>query len=137
MERQHQIKRTLAAPDSIDAIRRLLAEGTHASRSALVHATCKHFGFVDARGRAQTAGCVKALRELEHAGHFLLPAAGPRGRRPGQLGSARRLGVPVAMSPIEFMQRLAAPIQRPQLHPPITTLRLSIQAVGCPNWVGP
>jgi hypothetical protein len=95
MERQHQIKRTLAAPESIDAVRRLLAEGMHANRSALVHATCNHFGFVDARGRAQTAGCVKALRELEHAGHFVLPAAGPRGRRRGQLGSARRLGVPV------------------------------------------
>ena len=96
MERQHQIKRTLAAPKSIDAVRRLLAEGTHANRSALVHALCEHFGFVDARGRAQVAGCVKALRELEHAGHFKLPAAGPRGRRPGQLGSARRLGVPVS-----------------------------------------
>lgn len=95
MERQHQIKRTLATPESIDAVRRLLADGMHANRSALVHATCKHFGFVDARGRAQTSGCGKALRELEHAGHFVLPAAGPRGRRPGQLGSARRLGVPV------------------------------------------
>ena len=95
MERQHQIKRTLAAPESIVAIRRLLVDDLHASRSALVRATCKHFGFVDARGRAQTAGCVKALRELEHAGHFVLPAAGPRGRRPGQLGSARRLNAPV------------------------------------------
>lgn len=93
MERQHQIKRTLATPESIEAIRRLLADGAHANRSALVHATCKHFGFVDVRGRAQTAGCVKALRELERAGHFVLPAAGPRGRRRGQLGSARRLGV--------------------------------------------
>jgi hypothetical protein len=95
MERQHQIKRTLATPESIEAIRRLLADGTHADRTALVQATCKHFGFVDARGREQTAGCVKALRELEHAGHFVLPAAGPRGRRRGQVGSARRLGVPV------------------------------------------
>lgn len=95
MERQHQIKRTLAAPEAIDAVQRLLADGVHTSRSALVHATCSHFGFVDARGRAQTAGCVKALRELELAGHFTLPAAGPRGRRPGQLGSARRLHAPV------------------------------------------
>lgn len=95
MERQHQIKRTLAAPEAIDAVQRLLAGGVHASRSALVHATCSHFGFVDALGRAQTAGCVKALRELEQAGHFVLPAAGPRGRRPGQIGSARRLNAPV------------------------------------------
>ena len=95
MERQHQIKRTLATPESIEAIRRLLADGLHASRSALVSAACEHFGFVDARGRAQIAGCVKALRELEHAGHFALPAAGRRGRRRGQLGCARRLGEPV------------------------------------------
>jgi hypothetical protein len=30
----------------------------------------------------------------------------------------------LAMSPIEFMQRLAAPVRRPQLHPPITALQL-------------
>lgn len=95
MERQHQIKRTLSTPESIEVIRRLLAGGMHAKRSALVHATCSHFGFADARGRAQTAGCVKALRELEQAGHFALPAAGPRGRRRGQVGAARRLGKPV------------------------------------------
>ena len=95
MERQHQIKRTLATPESIEVIRRLLGDGGHANRAALVRATCEHFGFVDARGRAQSAGCVKALRELEHAGHFALPVAGPRGRRRGQAGSPRRLGAPV------------------------------------------
>jgi hypothetical protein len=95
MERQHQIKRTLSTPESIEVIRRLLADGRHADRPAFVRATCRHFGFVDGRGRAQIAGCVKALRELEHAGHFALPAAGRRGRRPGQVGSARRLGEPV------------------------------------------
>jgi hypothetical protein len=95
MERQHQIKRTLSAPESIEMIRRLLAEGAHSNRAALVQATCSQFGFVDARGRTQSAGCVKALRELEHAGHFALPPAGSGGRRPGQAGSARRLGQPV------------------------------------------
>jgi hypothetical protein len=95
MERQHQIKRTLSAPESIEMIRRLLAESAHSNRAALVQATCSQFGFVDARGRAQTAGCVKALRELEHAGHFALPAPGAGGRRRGQVGSARRLEQPV------------------------------------------
>lgn len=95
MERQHQIKRTLSAPESIEVIRRLLAEDAHSNRAALVQATCRQFGFVDARGRAQTAGCVKALRELEHAGHFALPAGGSGGRRLGQVGRARRLGQPV------------------------------------------
>lgn len=95
MERQHQIKRTLSAPESIEVIRRLLAEDAHSNRAALVQATCRQFGFVDARGRVQTAGCVKALRELEHAGHFALPAGGSGGRRLGQVGRARRLGQPV------------------------------------------
>ena len=76
-------------------IRRLVAEGAHANRAALVQATCSQFGFVDARGHAQTAGRVKALRELEQAGHFTLPASGCGGRRAGQTGSARRLGHPV------------------------------------------
>lgn len=95
MEQQNQIKRTLASPESIEVIRRLLADGTHGSRKSFARATCGHFGFVDARGRAQTAGCVKALCELERSGHFQLPAPGRSGRRRGQAGSARRLGQPV------------------------------------------
>jgi hypothetical protein len=95
MESQHQIKRTLATPESIVVIRQLLAEGTHANRASLARATCARFGFTDARGRAQTAGCVKALRELANSGHFELPTPGPGGRRPGDAGSARRLGEPV------------------------------------------
>lgn len=96
MERQHQIKRTLSTPESITVIRGLLAEGAHASRSSLARATCEHFGFVDARGRLQSGGCVKALRELEQSGHFVLPPAAAVGRPKGKLGSARRLGEPVA-----------------------------------------
>src|SRR4249920_3998734 len=95
MELQHQIKRTLSTPESIAVIRGLLADARHANRSSLARATCRHFGFVDARGRAQTAGCVKALRELERSGRFELPAAGARGNREGQAKSARRLGEPV------------------------------------------
>lgn len=84
MEEQNQIKRTLATPESIEAIRRLLADGTHANRTSLSQATCEHFGFLDAFGRAQTAGCVKALRKLERAGHFTLPAVIEVGPRQGQ-----------------------------------------------------
>jgi hypothetical protein len=93
MEEQRQIKRTLATPESIEAIRRLLADGTHASRTSLSQATCEHFGFLDAFGRAQTAGCVKALRELERAGQFTLPAVIESGRGKGK--TARRLDAPV------------------------------------------
>jgi hypothetical protein len=93
MEQQHQIKRTLATPESIDVIQRLLAADAQASRTSLAKATCDHFGFLDARGRAQTAGCVKALRELERSGHFELPAPGPTGGSKAK--TARRLGQPV------------------------------------------
>jgi hypothetical protein len=93
MEQQNQIKRTLATPESIEVIRRLLAEDAQASRSSLAKATCAHFGFLDARGRAQTAGCIKALRELQRSGHFELPAPGPSGS--GKVKTARRLGQPV------------------------------------------
>lgn len=64
MEKQNQIKRTLEETGSIETIRRLLADGEHASRSSLAEAACQHFGFLDPRMRTQTAGCVKALREL-------------------------------------------------------------------------
>lgn len=93
MEKQHQIKRTLAQSDAIEAICSLLDSRADSTRSAFVGAVCGHFGFVDARGKAQTSGCIKALRELERGGHFVLPSARPRvsveGRRP------RRLGQPV------------------------------------------
>src|SRR6202171_835466 len=95
MEKQSQIKRTLAQPSAIEAIRGLLNSGVHETRSSVAEAVCRHFDFVDARGRAQTAGCVKALRELERAGHFALPAVHNRG---GTGKSARRLDEPVAMA---------------------------------------
>ncbi len=75
MEKQNDIKRTLSLQGSIEAIRGLLGSEGVRNRSALAEAVCKHFGFFDARGRSQSAGCGKALRELERAGHFVLPAA--------------------------------------------------------------
>ena len=93
METQNQIKRTLSQPESIESIRRLLADGSHASRSSLTQATCGEFGFFDARGHAQSAGCIKALRELEQAGHFVLPGVALSGRGKGK--TARRLDAPV------------------------------------------
>ena len=93
MEKQNDIKRTLAQRGAIEIVRRLLDDDEHANRSSLARAVCQHFGFLDARRRAQTAGCVKALRELERAGHFVLPVAT---RRSGTAKSARRLDQPVA-----------------------------------------
>jgi len=93
MEKQNQIKRVLAQPESIEAVRRLLESNAHQSRSALAGAVCRQFGFFDPRGGEQSSGCVKALRELERAGHFALPA--PRQGWSGKSRQARRLGKPV------------------------------------------
>jgi hypothetical protein len=93
VEVQNQIKRVLSEQSSIEIIRGLLSEDAYGYRSAFADAVCQHFGFHDARGRVQRSGCIKALRELERAGHFVLPAASPRGAKGAR--SARRLGVPV------------------------------------------
>ena len=93
MEVQSQIKRTLSEPDSIKIVRGLLSEDGDAYRSTFADAVCRRFGFHDARGRVQRSGCMVALRELERAGHFVLPAASARGAKGAR--SARRLDVPV------------------------------------------
>jgi hypothetical protein len=93
MDAQNEIKRTLKQETSIEVIRGLLTQKEHKSRAAVAESVCRHFGFFDARQRTQTAGCVKALRELERAGHFVLPAATSRG---GTAKTARRLDQPVA-----------------------------------------
>ena len=74
MEKQRQIERTLEQPDSIESIRELLGCSAHSRRTALADAACRHFGFFDSRGATQVSGCAKALRELERAGQFVLPA---------------------------------------------------------------
>ena len=75
MEKQNQVKRTLEQPASMEAIRAILARNEHANRSSLVKAVCGTFGLLDSRGGPQFGGCSKALRELERAGHFVLPAS--------------------------------------------------------------
>ena len=74
MHTQNQIKRTLSEPTSIERVRGLLKNGEILHRSHVAAIVCQRFGFYDARGREQSGGCVKALRELEAAGHFVLPA---------------------------------------------------------------
>jgi hypothetical protein len=91
MNTQNQIKRSLSETTSVEYVRGLLESNEILHRNELAEVVCEHFGFYDARGHVQRGGCVKALRELEAAGHFVLPAALTRpGRR-----SPRRLNEPV------------------------------------------
>ena len=92
MDTQNQIKRTLSYPDSIAYLRQLLEGRPFRHRTEVAKAVCEQFGFYDPRGRPQCGGCIKALRQLEAAGHIVLPVAA--GKRAGP-GPPRGLPAPV------------------------------------------
>ncbi len=75
MERQNQIKQTLAQPANLEYLCGLIGTGEHTTRKSFILAVCEHFGFYDTCGQVQYGGCIKALRELEAAEHFVLPPA--------------------------------------------------------------
>jgi hypothetical protein len=91
MNTQSVIKRTLAQPESITVIRQILETNAELSRSSIAERVCEQLGLFNARGRPQRSGCLKALRELERAGHFVLPSA----RRCPKRSAPRRLNAPV------------------------------------------
>ena len=88
---QNQIKKTLSESSGIKFIRGLLESNQFPNRTALSLSLCEHFKFFDVCGKAQQAGCVKALRVLEAEGHFTLPKAS---WIPGKR-TQKRLEVPV------------------------------------------
>lgn len=91
MNTQNQIKRTLSQPEAIEYIRGLLDNNKCKHRNELASVLCEQYNLHDARGQEQTGGCLKALRELEAVGNFVLPVAR---RKPGP-SSPRRLENPV------------------------------------------
>jgi len=94
MNTQNLIKQTLAQPESITTILMILEENEGVSRSAIAVRVCERFELFNTRGKPQRAGCMKALRELEHAGQIVLP-------------TPRRC--PVTISP----KRLKGPVEAP------------------------
>ena len=73
---QNQIKRALSQPPAIAYVTGLLHDGGEfVNRTELADFLCEEFDFRDVRGHSQRHGCLKALRELETAGHFTLPEA--------------------------------------------------------------
>ena len=82
METQNQIKRTLSQPEAIEYVRSILSITQNITRTELANQLCDKFGFFDPRGERQSAGCRKALRELERKKHIVLPQPGNlRGKR--------------------------------------------------------
>ena len=75
MEHQNQILQTLRAPESQARLERIVAQEALNNRAAVGRRVCAEFGFVDARGSAQLAGCLKALNTLHKAGRIALPAS--------------------------------------------------------------
>ncbi len=90
---QNQIKRTLSKPANIEYIRHLLENEGILHRTDLATRACKQFEFYDARDQLQISGCAKALRQLERAGHIILP--GVSRERAKKL--SRRLPEPVSL----------------------------------------
>jgi hypothetical protein len=78
MEIQSQIKRTLSAPENIELVSALLKTDYAGPRprTDLANEVCQRLGFIDALGKTQSSTCLKALRDLEAAGHFVLPEGG-------------------------------------------------------------
>ena len=92
MKTQNQIKRALSEPGAIEYVAELLKVNDFGHRTALADFLCERFEFYDTRNRVQRDGCLKALRELEAAGHYTLPVAqGKKGPN-----TPRRLNEPVA-----------------------------------------
>ena len=91
METQNQIKRTLSQPEAIKQINSILDDNDNIKRTKLADLLCDQFGFFDPRGERQRCGCLKALRELEQKGWFVLPKSC---HTPGKI-QPRRLAEPV------------------------------------------
>ena len=102
MKPQNQIKRTLSKDSNIEYVRSLLESNEFLNRSRLAEAVCEQFDLHDALGKKQVGGCMKALRKLEAAGHFVLPERKTTVCVPG---SARRLSEPVAL-PLDVPTRV-------------------------------
>ena len=106
---QNQIKRTLSTPANIETIRQLLANEDIRHRTDVAIRACKQFNFTDARGQLQVSSCAKALRELEKAGHIILPGV--------QKKRAKK-------SPRRLSQAVCLPVELPDTVGDIQELRL-------------
>ena len=99
---QPQIQRTLGGVASVDRIAAILATVEFTSRGALGRRICEEFGFADARGRRQRAGCLEAPGVLAgRSDRIVLPPP----QRPPILSAPVRLDGPLA-PPVGVPERL-------------------------------
>ncbi len=89
---QSQISRTLRDAAAVARVTEILSRERFDTRSALGRRVCGEFPFVDARGRPQLSGCLKAHGRpgRTRAGHRATAAEGAGGD--GRAAPARRRG---------------------------------------------
>ncbi len=89
-------------------MKELLAQVGSASRTEFGRRVCQLFGFHDARGRPQLAGCMKALRALDADGRIQLPAPRHERRRCRPRGLGRPVpepqGVPARVDQVQGLE---------------------------------
>jgi len=73
MKQQNQIKHVLSAPESIEYIQSYSDAHKSFNRVELAAHLCKHFGFIDAKGRTQIQATTHALRQMDRFGEITLP----------------------------------------------------------------
>ena len=81
----------MAQPETLQYLCGLIGTREYTTKKSLAKVICDRFGFYDTRGQVQYGGCIKALRELETSGHFVLPSAQVRSHN----YSPQRLHAPV------------------------------------------
>lgn len=136
MNIQNQIKRTLSQASNIEYVASLLTRNEFVNRSEVATQVCEQFEFYDPNGQEQRSGCLKALRDLEAAGHFSLPTSTP-GKSVSR--SPRRLDHPVALP--EAVPAQAGDVQGLELIVVNTTAQMRIwnelMIEGHPQGAGP
>ena len=108
MHEQNQIAATLTSAGGTTRLKELLAQVGSASRTEFGRRVCQLFGFHDARGHPQLAGCMKALRALDADGRIQLPAPRHERRRCRPRGLGRPVpepqGVPARVDRVQGLE---------------------------------
>ena len=84
-------------PEHMKYVRQLLASNQYSHRTEFAGVVCEYFELLDPRGKNQLGGCLKALRELEETGEFVLPAVHYKSKGPRSSPQPRRLSEPLAL----------------------------------------
>ena len=108
MHEQNQIAATLTSAGGTTRLKELLTQVGSASRTEFGRRVRQLFGFHDARGHPQLAGCMKALRALDVDGRIQLPAPRHERRRCWPRGLGRPVpepqGVPARVDQVQGLE---------------------------------